>query len=225
MSKHISKFFKLSAIATALVCASAAQATVVTYTNQAAFLSALGTAVTGTDTFDDLLSNVSYAGPLSRTAGSYSYTASAGPASPTLYGAGGASDAWLSTNVATDPITLDSFASGVFAAGAQFFDSNVKGKNRILPGSITVTATDGSGSTSQLLTNPTPSTFVGFISTGQLLSVVVTAASPFAALPAWPTVNNLTLAVAAVPEPETALMLLGGLSALGFLARRRRSQA
>jgi PEP-CTERM motif len=34
-------------------------------------------------------------------------------------------------------------------------------------------------------------------------------------------VNNLTLA-SAVPEPETYLMMLAGIAAVGFVARRRR---
>ncbi|MCB1995276.1 MAG: PEP-CTERM sorting domain-containing protein, partial [Rhodoferax sp.] len=35
----------------------------------------------------------------------------------------------------------------------------------------------------------------------------------------WPTVDDLT--VAAVPEPGTYAMLLAGLAAVGFVARRR----
>lgn len=207
------------AAAALMVCAGYAQATITVYTSQASFLAAVSAAAT--DTFDDLTSPpAAISSPLLRSVGAYTYTASS-PGG--LFSAGSVSDIWLSNNTASDHITLASFTGGVVGAGADFFDSNANGLNRLLAGTVTVSATDSSGTVSHTLTNPTPTTFLGFVSNTQLWSVTVGAAntSRFPRQIAWPTVNNLTLA-AAVPEPETYMMMLGGLAALSFIARRRR---
>jgi hypothetical protein len=61
--------------------------------------------------------------------------------------------------------------------------------------------------------------FLGFISTTEITSLEVTSFARRADV--WPAVNNLSLA-SAVPEPETYLMMLAGIAAVGFVARRRR---
>jgi PEP-CTERM motif len=61
--------------------------------------------------------------------------------------------------------------------------------------------------------------FLGFISTTEISQLDLSSTARRATV--WPTVNNLTLA-SAVPEPETYLMMLAGLAAMAFVAKRRR---
>jgi hypothetical protein len=215
MSYRVSSL-KWIAAATMMVSAGVAQASITVYTTESSFMSAVVNAAT--DTFDDLLPATGYTGPLSRSAGSYGYTASAGPTSPILYGAGSSGDAWLSTNNATDTITFDGFSSNIYAAGAFFFNSDIAG-SFLQRGAVVVTATDTSGTETKFKIFATTSNYFGFVSDTALTSLTVRAVGKNATV--WPTVNDLTLA-AAVPEPETYMMMLGGLAALGFMARRRR---
>jgi hypothetical protein len=213
----ISKNFslRLVAVAALLGLSGASQAALTVYTTQASFLAAVTT--TGTDSFDDL--GVAYNnGPetLSRSAGAYTYDATSN-----FYTAGTGGDTWLSTFAAADYITFNNFGAGVKAAGAYFFTSNYSGIDVLAD--ITVQATDGSGSSTQTIVGSTTGSFLGFVSTGPLTSLVVSAVNPNPLGPFfWPSVNDLTLA-AAVPEPETYALLLAGLGVVGFLARRRRA--
>ncbi len=100
------------------------------------------------------------------------------------------------------------------------FNSDVAGEF-VRMGSITLTATDTEGSSSYSIRtrDMSPSSFLGFISTTEIASLEVTSFARRAYV--WPTVNNLSLAYA-VPEPETYLMMLAGIAAVRFVARRRR---
>ena len=72
--------------------------------------------------------------------------------------------------------------------------------------------------TSYLLRDSETSSFVGFVSSSPLASVVVgTYGDGY-----WLTANNVTLAMP-VPEPGTYGMMLAGLGVVGWLARRRRT--
>ena len=207
--------FKPLALAALLLGSAAAQASITVFTSESSFLAA--TTGAGTDSFDDLAVQ-SYAGPLSRTAGAHSYEVSAGPASNLLYGAGTGTDGWLSTNIATDSITFSNFGAGVYAAGAYFFNTDIAGEF-LRRGNVTVTATDSSGSVSQIKYFPTTSNYFGFVSDTTLVSLTVTSAA--LSINVWPTVDDFSLA-AAVPEPTSYAMLLAGMGVLGFVARRRR---
>lgn len=202
--------------------ASPSQAAITIYTSQAAFLAAVTTP--GVDTFETLSITGSTPSPITRTAGTYGYTASASTSS--FFGAGTNADHWLSTNLATDSITFSSFTGGVRALGGLFFGSDISGL--FAAGSVTLTATDASGSVTQTITNATTSSFLGFVSTGPLTSVTISAVQP--ATPLWPTVNNLTLAGAAtptpgVPEPATWAMMIVGFGLVGAAMRRRATMA
>lgn len=202
---------KTLTFAALLCCAASAHAQIAVYTDYGAFQAATGAA--GTDTYDDLLVQ-QYPASLNRTAGAFSYTVSAGQG---LYGAGGeGGDGWLSTNSGYDRLVFSNFSSTVHALGGEFFGSNLAGQ--FIPGTtIILTALDGT-STTYVLPESEISSFVGFVSVSPLNSVVVgTFGEGY-----WPTANNLTLA-AAVPEPGTYGMMLGGLGVLGFLTRRRRA--
>ncbi len=200
---------KSLALAALLSTAAAAHADITVYTSEAAFLAAVS--APGTDTYDDLLL-AQYPSPLMRMAGTYSYTAASDGG---LYGAGVDADHWLSTNLAGDAITFAGFSPGVLALGGFFFGSDISGA--FIPGtSMTLTAESGEIKT-VILDDTTVGSFLGFVSSSQLASVVLSANQP-GTYPVWPTVNNLTLAV---PEPATYGMLLAGLGVAGFAARRR----
>ena len=176
----------------------------------------------GVDTFDDLARTL-VSDPLSRTAGTYSYSVSAGPLSD-LFPGGSGSDVWLASDNRFDTIQFSNFTSGVRGVGGLFFGTNESGLFTTAPSSLTVTATDASGSFSQVLVNPTTTTFLGFVSTSALTSLTVWVGSQgIGTAGVWPTVNNLTIGtVAAVPEPQTAALMLAGLAFMGAVARRRR---
>lgn len=204
-----------------LMTAGGAQAAISVYTSQASYLAAIS--APGVDTYENFSITGSTPSPVVRTAGSYGYTANATPAG-TFFGAGSNADRWLSTNTATDSVIFNAFTGGVRGLGGFFFGSDINGQFRA--GSIIVTATDASGTVSQTITGATTSSFLGFVSTGPLLSASVSAVQPTGAF-LWPTINNLTLgsaAVAPVPEPGTWAMLILGFGLLGSFMRSAKRQ-
>jgi PEP-CTERM motif len=208
--------FKPLVAAALLAVAGASQAAITVYTSQAAFLAA--TSATGVDTYTGFSITGSTPSPITRNAGPYGYTASVTTTS--FFGAGTTANPWLSTNTATDAITFGSFTGGVQAVGGNFFGSDISGL--FSAGDVTLTATDASGSVTQTIVGATTSSFLGFVSTGLMTSLVLSAVQPAATF-LWPTTDNLTLGVAAaVPEAQTYAMMLAGLGVLGFMARRRR---
>jgi hypothetical protein len=206
-------------VAAALLSVTAAHATITIYTTQASYLAAIS--APGVDTYEDLTPNAGTAGPLNRTAGAYSYTATVGPSSSTFFPAGLSPDVYLSSNNRTDTITFGGFSVGVRGVGGNFFGTNDAGLFSTVS-AITVTATDGSGTVTQTLTDPAATSFLGFVSTAALTSVTTfVGVAGTGTVGVWPTVNNLTLgAIAAVPETQTLAMMLGGLAMLGMTMRR-----
>lgn len=195
----------------ALVAASgSASAAIVTYSTPAAFNAA--TTAQATDTFNNLPLAV-VPSPINRVVTPYAYTASA---TNGFFPAGTSGDVWLSTNTATNPITINNFTGGVFAIAGFFFASDIGGA--FTAGSISVTVTDASGSVTQILSGTPTTGYVGFTSDTGILSLTVTAVQPTAGF-VWPTVNDLTLGTL-IPTPGAAALLgLGGLVA----SRRRRA--
>lgn len=195
-----------------------AQAQFSVHTTLASFLAAVG--ANGTDDYTGFSITGLTASPINRSAGAYNYRATT---TNGFFGAGTTGDPWLSTNVATDAITFNNFASSVRGIGGNFFGSNIAGA--FLSGNITLTATNAGGSVTQTLINATTSTFLGFVSTSAITSLVVTAGS-LTGSPLWPTVDNLILAegksASVVPEPSTYALLGTGLMFIGGIARRRK---
>ncbi len=106
------------------------------FTTKAQFLLAITNS--GTDTFNNLSIVAFTPGPINRTAGVHSYTASA---TGGFFGAGTAGDPWLSTSNAADTLTFNNFSSSVQALGGFFFNTDVNGA-LLANQSIIVTATD-----------------------------------------------------------------------------------
>lgn len=213
--KLTSLSLKSLSLAALLLATASAQADLLVYTDRTAFLAALS--APGTDTFNDL-TNAATATPLSRVAGPYSYQASAGPVSD-FWPAGSPPDIWLSTTSANDTITFDNFSAGVRGFGGNFFGSDING-NFDPYRTMILTATAGAFSRTVNLYNTTTTTFLGFISSDPLATVTLHN-DGLPGAPYWVSANDVTLGVAAVPEPESYGMLLAGLGLVGFAMRRR----
>ncbi len=205
------------ALAAALLTAGASQASIQVFDDEASFLAAL--ASYGTDSFDDLMPGEGYDGPLSRSAGSIGYSVSASPASPILYGAGTAEDAWLSTNNEADFITFSGFSVPVVGVGAYVFGSDIAGLPFVNGITAVRVTTQGEEVEVEFERQATPSTYFGFLSSTPIVSFEV---KTFArrSQDTWPTVNDLTLA-APIPEPGPWALLALGLATVAFVGRRR----
>jgi hypothetical protein len=230
----------LLALAMMLGAGGAAQATIVVYTSQTAFLAAISGAAT--DSFNDLEIE-SLGSSITRSAGAYSYQVSADSG---LWGAGDNGGGWISTASNADPIVFSNFTGGVSAIGGLFFGSNIDGgfANLYL---ISVTATDASGAQAwEQILHPNQNSFLGFTSSDGLQSLQVVAdgfptdgltPEQIAAYQQWPTANNVILGqspqdppppppppspTATVPEPATWALTLSGFVLIGAALRGRR---
>lgn len=205
----------------ALVCLSASShASLIVYTSQASFFAA--TSAQGIDTFSGLDTMAPTPSPLNRSAGAYGYTATASVS--TFFGAGTPANPWLSTNNATATMTLNGFTNAAQAIGGNFFGSDVQGLFK--SGSVTVTAVDSSGTSTQTIADAIETSFLGFVSSDSLISLSVSAVQASQGA-IWPTLDNLVIAQRAasngVPEPHSTTLLLAGIGIMGWLARRRRT--
>ena len=221
--------FATVAIVAALFAPTVAQAQVTTFNTLAAWTAAVSNV--GVDTYDNL-AVTSFPGPLNRTAGAYSYTASTvAPAGPPVglnfFPAGTAGDVWLSTDNALVTIRFGGFGSSVRGLGGFFFGSNSAGA--FVPGvTLNLAATTTGGGTQNFsMVGVSTTSFFGFLAASDWTSLTVTAVQPAGSFN-WSTVNDFRVAQApvntVVPEPSTYAMMATGLVGLIGIARRRRTR-
>lgn len=191
------------------------QAAPTPYIDRAAFESAAG--APATDSFDDLAVGIEVATPLPRTASPFTYVATAGPASDFLTASDGGTDVWLSTNVGSDSIALQSFTGSPKAIGAYVFATDLAGYPTPIA-SVTVTATDTNGIEQVTILAPSTSSFVGFTSSAAFKSVTFDLGGRPGA---WVTINDVVFGPLPVPEPVSGLLMLIGLGAVVLTLRRR----
>jgi hypothetical protein len=214
MDLNTSLLGRLAFAAALTASADCSSAAISVFTTQSNFLAAVS--APGVDTFSDLPLAV-VTSPVARTAGPYPYSASS---TTGFFGAGTASNPALSTNADTDVITFFALGAGANAIGGLFFGTNTLGS--LVSATMVLTVTDSLGTTSTQTFAAAAQTFIGFVSTGTIVSLVVGTSTPGEFI--FPTVDNLTIALAgvtAVPELETWSLLLAGLAALSVRARRR----
>ncbi|MCV2348952.1 hypothetical protein [Paucibacter sp. Y2R2-4] len=209
------------ALATTVLSSLAAQASVQVFTSQSAFQAA--SSQLGTDSFQDLSVNEALDGPLLRQAGGHSYRVSAldGLENQFYATAGENGAVWLGSNRVDAHLLFDNFASNLRAIGGNFLATTYTGE--AWPAArLTLTLTDAQGSTTQELDLSGASSigFLGFVSSSHLLSLDIAVSS--SSLSVFPTVENFQLGMAAaVPEPSSAVLLLGGLLLLPALRARK----
>lgn len=188
-----SLLFTGAILAALLLAPGSSHAAIVAYQTQPEFAAAVS--APGVDTFLGFSITTSTPSPILRSAGMYDYSGSVSTSS--FFGAGTTVDPWLSTNVATAMITFTPSSSGVSAIGGNFFGSNVNGA--FAAGDITLMVTDAGGPVTVTIVGATTSSFRGFVSDSPPISLIVASVPP-ASGSLWPTVDNLTLAIAAVTD-------------------------
>jgi hypothetical protein len=203
-----------------VVASSGSHAEITVFTSQASFLSAVS--APGVDTFAGFPTTIVTPSPIERAAGPYAYSASSATG---FFGAGTVADPALSTNSDSDVIMFFELSGGASAVGGVFFGTDIDGN--FVDASMVLTATDSLGASVTHTMLAGPSTFIGFVSTGTIASLVLATSMPGEFV--FPTVDDLTIAMASgvtpIPEAETWSLLLAGMATLSLYARRRRARS
>lgn len=160
-----------------------------------------------------LLSPLSFSGPSPSNA--YSYSVSVEDGFFPIANPGNPTEIWLSTQIATDIMTINNTGQSITGIGGHFFLTDFSGA--VIPGTIRASLSDGSFFD---LTDQLPTDFWG-----------VTGNSPFTSLTleylgsseadAYITVGSLSVGIAAVPEPSTLSMVAFGAGGILIVARLR----
>ncbi|HSC64916.1 MAG TPA: PEP-CTERM sorting domain-containing protein [Caldimonas sp.] len=203
-------------LACLVIASPAAHADITVFTSPATFLAAV--TAPGVDTFSDFSTTTVTSSPIARAAGPYTYSASSGTG---FFGAGTVANPALSTNSDFDAITFFNLSGGASAIGGNFFGTDLQGN--FVASAVILTATDTLGAISTQTFVATPTSFIGFVSTGGIATLVFSTTMPGNFV--FPAVDNLTIAMAQaapIPEPQTWSLLFAGLAVIGFFARKSR---
>ena len=200
-----------------------ANAGVVAFSDRASYLASLPKS--GVDNLGD--NPINQASPTQiRNAGSFSYIASVSASDPTLdnffTSSGGVSE-WLSPTNANDNLSFAGFSPSVNAIGAYVFGVD-DGFTPIAGQRLNLVAVDAAGSHGFAFASDGSNSFFGVVSTEPLLSLSVGIANPDGS--AWVVANEVVLGsnwVSAVPEPNSACLLVLGVAAQALYLRRNAS--
>ncbi|RVU44264.1 PEP-CTERM sorting domain-containing protein [Rubrivivax rivuli] len=196
------------ALAAALLAVSAAaSAQTTTYTSAATFL-----ANVAPGSYTEGFADPFFSGEPSATftGNGFTYTVSA-PGG--VYGNG----TLIGTNLPTETLTVTFSGATVTAIGGNFWATNISDVFQPVP--VTLTLSDGTTTTFTPVSETTGS-FRGFTTTLGITSMTIAStAGVYAGM------GNLTVGVAAIPEPGTWLMMALGVGALLLRNSRRNAQA
>lgn len=189
-----------------LTCLSASAFAATTYTTSASFMAQVASGAYS-ENFNSWVTDPP-AGALVFSSGGFSYSAFA---TDDLYLSAG----YLGTSQINQALTLTFTSGNVTAVGANFFATNISDAFQAV--SVTLTLSDGTVSTF----TPTSMAdgFRGFTSSTPITSLTFSA--PGQSL--YASLDNLTVGVAAVPEPANWALTALGLA--GVIAARRRKPA
>lgn len=154
--------------------------------------------------------------PLSFSGNGFSYEASATSGFYATQTPSGSGNYVLTTTDARDPILITFTSGNVTAVGGYFLITDISGD--IQPGTVTLTFSDG---TSMTLFNQDLSTFTGYTASGVTLTSLTVTPSSEGEIFNWATIDNLYVGQAAIPEPATVWLVLGGLGLAAFRKFRR----
>ena len=211
---------RLAALAALAFASTATQAAVViTYSDEASFLSALQ-AGAYTETFASQTPNAS---PISLNFSggtpAIGYTMSSPSDFLYIVPASAGFDKGVGQNTLTSPVVVGSFSRPINALGGYFFNTDISSVPQ--SGTLALSLTDSGGTYAfGTPTSPTtgPGTFFGFINTVPITSLSLDSATD----QRWTGVAHLTVGFAAVPEPSEYAAVAG--LALGAFALARRSR-
>lgn len=196
------------ALAAALLAVSAvASAQTTTYTSAATFL-----ANVAPGSYTEGFADPFFSGDPSATftGNGFTYTVSA-PGG--LYGNG----SLIGTNLPNETLTVTFSGATVTAIGGNFWSTNISDVFQPVP--VTLTLSDGTVTTFTP-SSETVGSFRGFTSTVGITSMLISSTSTV-----YAGMGNLTVGVAAIPEPGTWLMMALGLGAVALRTSRRQTQA
>jgi hypothetical protein len=201
----------------------AARAAIITYTDETTFLEALEPSpfvenFSGLNPNDSFVTGT-FAGP--GASGPFEFTVTADGGLLVLSSGTFGSGNWLSTGVARELIGITITGSAVTGFGGFPFLTDFDGAP-ITSGTMQLTL---NGTASYQLVDPSPTSFIGVVSSDPITSVTLEYLGP-AEGEIFVTAGTITMGVA-VPEPGTLALAgcgLGGAAALGMRRRRQRER-
>ena len=135
-----------------------------------------------------------------------------------LFSVGQQSDKWLSTQLERS-VRFDFSKTLPTAVGGDFFFTNASGVDTGDLGSTMMFTLNGTSQFTLPANLKSTNSFIGFISTTPISSLVVSRNSNPANAVSYITANNIAVGIAAVPEPNSLLLLVA--TVIAFCAGRR----